>query len=488
MSEEKKANKPQVKLWHTLVVLLITIAVMASSIIELDSPLFMGVDEVHAPMFIGVCAAAIVALLVGFKWKDIEQMMLDGIFKALQSILILAIVGILVGVWINAGVVPSMIYYGLKILSPKIFLVAVVLICSITSLATGTSWGTMASMGVAFLGISYGMGLNPAITVGAILSGAYFGDKMSPLSDTTNLAPAMAGTDVMSHVKFMMLPTGITYGICLVVFLVLGFTGASGNADMSQAAALGDAIGEIFTVSPILLLPPIIVIVAIALKVPAIPGITLGIFSGSILGMLMQKGCNLGTLLVASYGGFSLDASTGLEAVDSLLERGGIESMLFSISLTIIAMMFGGIMEGTGMMGTIVDQIKKLVKTPASLVTATELTCVVSNTTMPEQYISIIIPGRMFAAEYEKMDLNPACCSNALESAGTVTSALVPWNTCGAYIRSTLGLNAWGAGGYGPFAVFNWLMPIMNIILAYLGLTVADRNNVRLAKKRRNAN
>ena len=485
MSDEKKKNQPQVKLWHALVVLIITICVMASSIMEFDSPLFMGVDEVHAPMFIGVCAAAIMALCIGFKWEDLEKMMLDGIYKALQSIIILAVVGILVGVWIDAGVVPTMIYYGLKILSPKIFLVAVVLICSITSLATGTSWGTMASMGVAFLGISYGMGLNPAITVGAVLSGAYFGDKMSPLSDTTNLAPAMAGTDVMTHVKFMMLPTGITYGICLIVFLIFGFTGVSGTADMSQAAALGAAIGDIFNTNPILILPPIIVIVAIAMKVPAIPGITLGIFSGGLLGMIFQPNCNLGSLLVASYGGYALEVSTGMEAVDGLLERGGIDSMLFSISLTIIAMMFGGIMEGTGMMGILVDQIKKLVKTPASLVTATELTCLVSNITMPEQYISIIIPGRMYAEEYEKMGLHPACLSNALESSGTVTSALVPWNTCGAYIRSTLGLTAWGAGGYGPFALFNWLMPIMNIVLAYLGFTVADMNNVRLNKKKK---
>ena len=477
MSEEKKTNQPKPQLWQALLVLAITIGVMAWMI--------MTVDEVHGPMFVGVCAAAIMALIIGFKWEDLEKMMMDGIYKALQSIMILAVVGILVGVWIDAGVVPSMIYYGLKILSPKIFLVAVVLICSITSLATGTSWGTMASMGVAFLGISYGMGLNPAITVGAVLSGAYFGDKMSPLSDTTNLAPAMAGTDVMSHVKFMMLPTGITYAICLIVFLVFGFTGISGTADMSQAAELGDAIAGIFHVNPLLMLPPVIVIVAIALKVPALPGIGLGIFSGALLGLIFQPACNLGSLMVASYGGYSLEASTGLEAVDSLLERGGIDSMLFSISLTIIAMMFGGIMEGTGMMGIIVDQIKKLAKTPASLVTVTEATCLFSNITMPEQYISIIIPGRMYAEEYAKMGLHPACCSNALESSGTVTSALVPWNTCGAYITSTLGLTAWGAGGYGPYAIFNWLMPIMNIIMAYLGLTVADMNNVRLAKKKK---
>ncbi len=487
--EGEKKTAPQPKLWQALTVLFVTIAVMASSIVEVEggflSKLFMGVDEVHGPMFIGVCAAAVMALLIGYKWSDLEKMMLEGIYKALQSIIILAIVGILVGVWIDAGVVPSMIYYGLKILHPNIFLIAVMLICSITSLATGTSWGTMGTMGAAMLGVSYGLGISPAITAGAVLSGAYFGDKMSPLSDTTNLAPAMAGTDVMTHVKFMMLPTGITYAVCLVFFGILGFTGAGGSADMSQAQALGEAIAGIFTIHPLLVLPPLVVIVSIALKVPAIPGITLGIFSGGLLGMLFQRGsCTLGTLLVASYGGYQLDASTGIEAVDDLLCRGGIEGMLFSISLTILAMMFGGIMEGTGMMSVIVEKIKKLAKSPAGLVTVTEATCLFSNATMPEQYISIIIPGRMYAEEYDKMDLHPACLSNALESSGTVTSALVPWNTCGAYINSTLGLTAWGAGGYGVFAMFNWLMPLVNIAMAYLGLTVADRNNVRLAKKK----
>ncbi|MBQ9646808.1 MAG: Na+/H+ antiporter NhaC [Oscillospiraceae bacterium] len=481
MSEEKKENKPQVKLWQALLVLLLTIIIMAYNVITQD--------EVHGPMFIGVCIAAIMALICGFKWEQLEQMMMDGIYKALQSIMILAVVGILIGVWIDAGVVPTMVYYGLKILHPSIFLVAVLLICSITSLATGSSWGTMGTMGVAFMGICYGLGISPAMTAGAILSGAYFGDKMSPLSDTTNLAPAMAGTDVMTHVKFMMLPTGITYAICAIVFLILGFTGAGGTGDMSQAQAVSDAISGSFNINPILLLPPIIVIVAIALKVPAIPGITLGIFSGMILGMIFQPDCNLLSLMAVSYGGYEVVETTGVEAVDDLLTRGGIDGMLYSISLTIIAMMFGGIMEGTGMMGVIVDQIKKLAKGPGGLVTVTEATCLFSNITMPEQYVSIIIPGRMYADEFAKMGLHPACCSNALESSGTVTSALVPWNTCGVYITSMLGVSAWSAtsvgGAYGPWALFNWLMPIVNIVMAYLGFTVADMNGVRLAKKKK---
>ena len=295
----------------------------------------------------------------------------------------------------------------------------------------------------------------------------------------------MAGTDVMTHVKFMMLPTGITYAICLIVFLILGFTGTAGTADMSQAQALAAALKDNYVISPLLLLPPLVVIVSIALKVPALPGITLGIISAGILGLLMQPGCTFYSLMLYAYEEYSPAASTGIEAVDDLLTRGGIINMLYSISITILAMMFGGIMEGTGMMGVIVDQIKKLVKGPGGLVTATEVTCLFSNIALPEQYISIIIPGRMYAEEYEKMGLHPASCSNALESSGTVTSALVPWNTCGVYMSTTLNMPVWGAGGYGPWAVFNWLMPIVNIVMAYLGWSVADMNNVRLAKKKK---
>lgn len=216
MSETNKSRDGRMpKVWEALITLVALIALLAVGIIIFGAP-------VHVPMFCGVCVAALMALYLGYKWDVIEKMMMDGIYKALQSICILIIVGILIGVWINAGVVPTMIYYGLQIIHPSIFFIATVLVCSITSLATGTSWGTMGTMGVAFMGIGFGLGMSPAMTAGAILSGAYFGDKMSPLSDTTNLAPAMAGTDVIAHVKAMMIPTAITYVITLVVFGVLG--------------------------------------------------------------------------------------------------------------------------------------------------------------------------------------------------------------------------------------------------------------------------
>lgn len=485
MSETNKYRDGRMpKVWEALITLVALIALLAVGIIIFGAP-------VHVPMFCGVCVAALMALYLGYKWDAIEKMMMDGIYKALQSICILIIVGILIGVWINAGVVPTMIYYGLQIIHPSIFFIATVLVCSITSLATGTSWGTMGTMGVAFMGIGFGLGMNPAMTAGAILSGAYFGDKMSPLSDTTNLAPAMAGTDVIAHVKAMMIPTVITYVITLVAFGVLGaMQYHGGEADMSRvtefANAMNAAHGGVFNINPILLLPPVIVIVAVAMKMPAIPGITLGIFSGAILGLIFQPGaCNLGTLFSFGLDGYTFSdevhallQSTLTEdtynTMTELLEKGGIMNMMNSVAMTIIAMMFGGIMEGTHQLEVVVNQIKKLAKGPAGLVAVTEVTCVISNMTMPEQYISIVVPGRMYAEEYRKMGLHPTVLSSALEGAGTVTSALIPWNTCGVYISDTLDI---GVEQYGIFAIFNWLMPIINWLCAALGLTLKDLDN-----------
>ena len=340
MSENKKTSSGRMpKLWEALITLVLMVVVIGVGIIK------FGVDP-HVPMFIGTIIAACMALYLGYKWEEIEKSMLDGIYRALQSCCILIIIGVLIGVWLDAGVVPAMIYYGLKILHPSIFFIAVVLICSITSLATGSSWGTMGTMGVAFMGIGLGLGMDLGMTAGAILSGAYFGDKMSPLSDTTNLAPAMAGTDVMTHVKFMMLPTGIVYAITLVFFGILGMVQYhGGNADMSKAVEISTALDSMFNINPLLLLPPVIVIAAVALKVPAIPGITLGIIAGGIIGMIFQSECTLGSLMSVGMSGFSCE--TGIFEIDELLNRGGIESMMFSVSMAMIAMMFGGIMEDT---------------------------------------------------------------------------------------------------------------------------------------------
>ena len=511
MDEKKEVVKakqtPEPKFWHALVVLLITVGIIAYSRIIAKS------DSVHVALFLATCVAILMSLFIGFKWSHLEQLMIESIKKSLQSIMILMVIGMLTGVWMLSGVVPSMIYYGLQIMRPSFFLAAVMVICSIASVATGSSWSTAASMGIAFLGISHGLGINPAITAGAIISGAYFGDKLSPLSDTTNLAPAMAGTDVMTHVKFMLIPTGITYAVTLAAFALMplvanwipGFhsvlyTGNAVSGDMSSAKALGEAIKDNFTINPLLLLPPLVVIVAIALKLPAIPGITLGVFAGAIMGLIFQKGSTVGDMLNVSFAGYAMKEGYAFasaayseeirggvtDAVWALLDgRGGISSMGDTISLVLIAMMYGGVMEGTGMLAKFVGWVKKLVRTPGSVVALTEGTCIFSNVAMPDQYVSIVVGGRMYGEDYEKMELYPAALSNALESSATITSALVPWNTCGAYMTKTLGVQIWGAGGYGPWAIFNWLMPIMNVILAYMGISVADKNGVRLRKKKR---
>lgn len=471
MNDSVNENIKKPKIWQSLLVLLIMVASLAVGIIVFGS-------DAHVPMLIGVAAAAVMALCLGYKWIEIEKFMISGISKSIQSILILVLIGVLIGVWIVAGVVPSMIYYGLGIIKPQIFYFACLIICSVTSLATGSSWGTMGTMGVALLGIAYGLGLNPGITVGAIVSGAYFGDKLSPLSDTTNLAPSMAGTDVISHIKHMLPSTIFTYTIVAIFFLIFGLVSYNGSSlDLATVDLYRNTIADTFNINPILFFAPIAVIVAIAFKLPAIPSIFIGIVVGAIEGLIFQPGCSLGDIFICGMNGYT--ATTGIEGIDSLLSTGGIMNMTFALTMIVIAMMFGGIMEGTGLLGILVDQIKKFAKGPAGLVVVTEVTCITSNLIVPDQYISLIIPGRMYSEEYDKMDLAPTSLSNALEASGTVTSALVPYNTCGSYIYSTLGVSVLQ---YGPWAIFNWLMPIVTIIFAFLGLNIKNKEGIYLCK------
>lgn len=416
-------------------------------------------ESPHIPMLIGVLIASLVALKIGYTWKFIENSMIKGISQAMQSIIILAIIGVLIGVWILAGVVPTMIYYGLMILKPSIFLVATVLITSITSLATGTSWGTAGTMGIALMGIASGLGIPAPVTAGAVLSGAYFGDKMSPLSDTTNLAPAMAGTDVFTHIKSMAKPTLIAYGLTLLIFGFLSAKYRGASADLSNVNIIAKGLKETFTISPVLLLAPLVVIISIAKKLPAVPGIALGIIIAAILGPIYQ-GINFGDILSAGLNGYV--SNTGLEVVDQLLTTGGLNNMMSSISLTIIAMMFGGIAEETGILEAIVKKFLHKVQSVVGLVISTILTCVFTNASMPEQYISIVVPGRMFKNEYKERNLDPTLLSSTLESGGTVTSAMIPWNTCGTYMSTVLGVST---VHYLPFLFFNLLMPLVQVII-----------------------
>ncbi len=457
MKEQKTARKPY--LWEAMLSFGFLIFVMAVGIAKYEA-------NPHIPMLIGTLFAVLIAFRLGFKWEEIEKSMFDGIYQALQAVIILAIIGVLIGTWLLAGVVPSMIYYGLAILKPSIFLFATVLICSITSLATGTSWGTAGTIGIALMGISKGLGIPAPVAAGAIISGAYFGDKMSPLSDTTNLAPAVSGTDVFTHVKAM-IPTTITaYVITLVAFLIMGFQYAGSSSDVTAITTIRDGLAANFNISPLLLLPPLAVILAMAFKMPAIPGITIGILIGAIEGAIFQ-GADFGAILTAAYNGFT--SETGLAIIDELLTAGGLNGMMYSISLTIIAMMFGGIMEKTRQLEVIVDTILRGVKSTGGLILTTVLTCIGCNATMPEQYISVVLPGRMYHTAYRNRGLHPKQLSSTLEGGGTVTSALIPWNTCGAFLYGVLGVTAWE---YARYAIFNYTMPLVVVVFGFLGLFV----------------
>lgn len=393
--------------------------------------------------------------------------MLDGIANSLQAIVILAIIGILIGVWILSGVVPTLLYYGLKILHPKIFLPAVVIICSITSLATGTSWGTSGTIGIALIGIGAGLGFPLPIVAGAALSGAYFGDKMSPLSDTTNLAPAMVGTDLYTHIKHMSYTTGVSIGLTLIIQIVLSFIYGGGEANVESVNQILKGLDAQFTINPIMLLPPAVIMVLAYKKIPAIPGIAMGILSAALLGFIFQ-GNGFGDFLSAAFAGYV--SNTGVEAIDNLLTKGGLESMLYTISIVLCAMMFGGIMERTNQLRVVVNTILKKAQSTGSLITATVLTAIGSNLILCDQYMSIVMTGKMYSQSFYDRGLHPKNLSRAVEDSATLTANLVPWNTGGAYQAATLGVPTIA---YLPWNFFCWLSPVVTVIFGWLGITIS---------------
>ena len=447
------------KLWEALLTLAILIAALAVGII------IFGVDP-HVPMFVGVMAAAIMALHLGYKWDEVEKSMMDGIYKALQSICILIIVGILIGVWINAGVVPTMIYYGLKVLKPAIFFIACVLICSITSLATGTSWGTMGTMGVALMGIGFGLGMSPGMTAGAVLSGAYFGDKMSPLSDTTNLAPAMAGTTVFTHVKHMVVTAGPSIIISLIIYAIMGFTVVKGTASMETIDLYMGTLKEFFTISPVMLIPPLCVLLMVIFKVPAIPGL-IGVSAlGGIFAAIFQK-ANLATILASMYTGVSMD--TGVAEINRLVNRGGLSSMLDTVALILIALAFAGVVETTGAVHAIIEKILSKAKSDKAMMTTAIFATLFTNFATAAQYVAIVLPGRMFREAFRERGLHPKNLSRILEDVGTICAPFCPWSTDGVYILATLGC---ATAAYAPYMFFSMLCPIVSLICIWTGWTI----------------
>ena len=428
--------------------------------------------------------AAAFATLIGIrnriKWKTILNGISQSIASTTPAIIILLLIGSLAGTWLISGIVPTMIYYGLQILHPKIFLVATCIICAIVSLASGSSWSTIATVGIALLGIGNALGMSEGLVAGAIISGAYFGDKMSPLSDTTNLAPAMAGTDLFTHIRYMMYTSVPTYIITLIVFLFIGlsFDYSQNDNDVNNLLV---AINESFVISPLLFLVPVIVLFLIIKKVPALPSLFIGTLLGGLFAIIFQSDLIIqlseidDNYLEASYVCVmnamvgQTDISTSNAMINDLLSSGGMYGMLNTIWLIICAMCFGGAMEATGALKKISQSIIQYAESTASVIATTASTCIFFNLTASDQYLSIVVPGRMYADTYKNKGLAAENLSRTLEDSGTVTSVLIPWNTCGATQSAVLGVATFS---YLPYCFFNLLSPLMTILYAYLGLKI----------------
>jgi len=450
----------RIPMWQILLVMLVLMITLMFTIIVAGG-------YVHIALIVSAVFGAIIAVANGFKWAYIEKGIINNIGRSMQAILILLCIGILIATWIAGGIVPSMIYYGLMILSPGIFLIATCLICCVVSLATGSSWTTAGTVGIALIGVGTGLGVPVEMAAGAIISGAYFGDKMSPLSDTTNLAPAMAGSNLFDHVKHMIKTTGPSLIIALILFGVFGMGHAGESTDMSQVDALMSVMSDNFFISPILIIPPLLVIAMVVFKVPALPGLFGGVILGVICALAFQ-GANFGELTtIIAYDGFV--SETGNEFVDALLSRGGFSSMYYTVGLILCAMCIGGVLDSTNMLKIVCEHLLKLAKGTGSLVLITIITCIVTNIAASDQYLSIVLPGRMYKEAFEDRRLKNKNLSRVLEDAGTLTSPLVPWNTCGTYQATTLGV---ATTAYLPYCFLNLINPLVSLFYGFTGITM----------------
>lgn len=452
-----------------------------------------GEDATYGPNQIALLMAAAIATVIGFSlnysWKKIQKGIVKSIKSALPAILILLLIGALAGTWLLSGVVPTMIFYGLKVIHPSIFLFAACLVSAIVAMATGSSWSTIATVGVALLAIGSALGFGSGLVAGAIISGAYFGDKMSPLSDTTNLAPAMAGTDLITHIRYMALTTIPSILITLVIFLVLGF-GSKNASSTEDVDLILNMIDSHFVVSPWLFFVPAIVVFLIIKKVSAIPALFVGVLLGAVGGVIFQpdliesisgvSGNYFQASYVASTNAMFGDVSAisaeqmallseDEQNIAGLLDAGGMAGMMNTIWLIICAMCFGGVMEACGLLQKITKSIVSIVKSAGSLIATTAATCIFFNITASDQYLAIVVPGRMYSDTYRDRGLAPENLSRTLEDSGTVTSVLVPWNTCGAAQSTVLGV---ATGEYFMYCFFNIISPIMTMIFGFANIRI----------------
>ena len=471
-----KQNHPTAQLLLALTPLVVLMLLLWFNVGEV-----YGDDALSGSNQVILMLAAFVAAVIGvFNGSSVEAVFAKiktNIHDTTQAIFILILIGGLAGTWLLGGVVPAMIYYGLDLINVQFFLPTAVIISALISLSTGSSWSTTATVGIALMGIGQTIGIPAPVVAGAVISGAYFGDKLSPLSDTTNLAPAMAGTDLFTHIRYMLYTTVPSLIIALILFTVLGLGYKDGALDAAEVAEVQSLLSAQFNITPWLFLVPAIVILLISRKIDALVAISVGIFSGLAAALVFQQPLlqDLGTgahpiyeiAMRSIYGSIAVPSEHPI--LSDLLSTSGMSGMLGTVWLILSAMAFGGAMEASGFLATITNSIIRFARGSASLITSTLVACGILNVTASDQYLAIVVPGRMFKDVYRERGLAPENLSRTLEDSGTVTSVLVPWNTCGAYQSSVLGV---ATGDYFMYAFFNLISPIMTLIYAWVGIRI----------------
>jgi NhaC family Na+:H+ antiporter len=469
--DDKIIRNKELNIYEALLPVLVLVGMLAYNVFVYGDDALSGSNQFI--LLLGGAVAAIVGFLNKVTYKKMIEEVANNIKSTTGALLILLFVGALAGTWLISGVIPTMIFYGLKLLNPTIFLPATVVICAVISIATGSSWTTSATVGIALIGIGGALGIPLGMVAGAVLSGAYFGDKMSPLSDTTNLAPAMAGTDLFTHIRYMAFTTVPTILVTLVVFIILGFTfDTNGTADTE---AILTSIGESFNISGWLFLVPAAVILLIIRKTQPLIALLIGTLLGGAFAIIFQPEVVMQVAgaeqldFKAAYQGITnaITVDTSIETsnteLNDLFSSGGMYGMLGTIWLIICAMVFGGVMDAIGALSTISEALLKMAHTVFGLFASTVATCLALNVTASDQYLALVVPGKMFKKAYEDRNLAPENLSRTLEDSGTVTSVLVPWNTCGAYQSGVLGVSVYD---YFIYAIFNWLSPFMTLLFA----------------------
>ncbi|MEO4052725.1 Na+/H+ antiporter NhaC [Solibacillus sp. CAU 1738] len=450
---------------------LMSVIPILTLIISAASSIFFWKAGMHIPLMIGVIVASIIALISGWSWHEVEKMMVNGVSRALPAVFILLIIGIIVGTWIASGVIPTMIYYGLSIIEPSLFVPLVAIITGIVSITLGSSFTSIATVGLAFMAIGEGLGFAPGLIAGAVISGAYFGDKLSPFSDTTNIAPAMAETDLFSHIKHMLWDTIPAFIISIFIYWLIGnYTLAYNTADTSEVDLIIKGLESSFVIHPLLLLMPVFTILLMMKRVPAIPALAIVGFLGAALAVLVQ-GVTFSSIVKVMTSGFSVDS--GVAIVDSLLNRGGLMSMLPTIGLLIIATSLGGILEETGSFEVLTRSMMQNVRSSGTLISSTIFSTFAVAFASGAQFLAIILPARTFVKTYKKMGIDTKNLSRCVEAAGTVGINLVPWSVPVIFAADLLNVSP---GEFIPLAFFAFLVPLINIIFGFTGWTITKKN------------